>query len=114
MRAVTQRRRSAHPAFLIGAALVALLIVGLFVSMLQGSGGLDPTSPAAASSEMPDVRGQTFGPAVEALKAQGITVDRVEIVYADNYLNEVVVQDPAPGDAVQDEDVVTLVVRTSR
>jgi len=111
---VLGRGRAAHPAMLVAGALVALLLVGILVAVPNGGGAIDPTSPASAASEMPDVRGQTFGPAVEALREQGIIVDRVEIVYADNYLNEVVVQEPAPGEDVQDDDLVTLVVRTSR
>jgi serine/threonine-protein kinase len=101
------RRHVAVAAVALGLLLLGAQLAGWFVA------DPGPAGPASAATSMPDVRDQTFEAAIRTLAAEGIQVDRVEIVYAPGTLNLVVDQLPAPGDEAP-EDGVVLVVRTSR
>ena len=92
-------------------AMVSAMVLG---GMLFGGSGTDTSSAAGPlpAVAMPDMRGQTFGAAVQALADQGLAVDRIEIIYDPASLNEVIVQMPEPGTEVTQEDEIVLVVRS--
>lgn len=93
------------------AAMVSAMVLG---GMLFGGSGTDTSSAAGPLPvvAMPDTRGQTFGTAVQMLADQGLTVDRVEIIYDEASLNEVIVQIPVPATEVTQEDEIVLIVRS--
>jgi tRNA A-37 threonylcarbamoyl transferase component Bud32 len=100
---------------LVAALVVALLIVFAGSVIVRNNGPVVPgAAPAAAAVEMPDVRGGTFGEAIEQLAEGGLTVTRVDVVYGPGPLNQVVAQEPLPGLEVTEGTEIVLVVRTGR
>ncbi len=95
--------------------LVTAIVASLILAGMLFGGSDGETSGAAAPAStiaMPDVRGATFGTAVQSLAEQGLAVDRVEIIYDPASLNEVIVQSPEPGTDVTQEDEIVLIVRS--
>jgi serine/threonine-protein kinase len=99
---------------LVAAIVLAIVVAVAGAFVLQDIVSLGGTTTVAAAVEMPDLRDQTFGSAIEALADEGITVDRVDVVYGPGPLNQIVAQQPAAGTQVSDADNVVLVVRTGR
>jgi serine/threonine-protein kinase len=112
---VDQRRRVPWIAAAVVCGLLLLLAVAAIVGDGADDGQLDAgAEPAAAAFALPDVQGQSFEDAIGVLVERGLAVERVEVVYGPGPLNQVVAQDPAPGEDVARGDDVTLVVRTGR
>jgi beta-lactam-binding protein with PASTA domain len=99
---------------LVAAIVLAIVVAVAGAFVLQDIVSLGGSTTVAAAVEMPDLRDQTFGSAIEALADEGITVDRVDVVYGPGPLNQIVAQQPAAGTQVSDADNVVLVVRTGR
>jgi hypothetical protein len=107
-------RHTAPSRTLIAAIVLAVVVAVAGAFVLQDIISLGGTTTVAAAVDMPDLRDQTFGSAIETLAEEGITVDRVDVVYGPGPLNEIVAQQPAPGAQVSDAEDVVLVVRTGR
>ena len=103
---------------LIAAGSVGLLVLFLSVSLLNRLISTETVAPgpssASAAIEMPDVVGQSFAAAIERLSDNGLTVERVEVIYGPGPLNQVVAQTPSPGEAIDSGDSVTLIVPTTQ
>ena len=97
-----------------GAAVAVLIIFVLSLVGPQFIGNEGGQQASAAPVNMPDVRNQTFGAAIEQLTEHGINVTRVEVIYGPGALNQVVEQTPAPHTPVGPDDEVVLIVRTGR
>lgn len=105
------------PSLIVGTIVATLLLLAFVLTVREIiiSDSIDPgTATASAAFTMPDVQGMTFAAAIDSLSQQGIAVDRVEIVYGPGPTNQVVAQDPVSGTSVDDNESVTLIVRTDR
>lgn len=111
-RAANGSQRLAAAAAAIALALLLIVVGGVIAPRIIAG---DPP-PAAAATTMPDLTNQTFGAAIEQLAAQGLTVERVDVVYGPGPLNQIVEQSPAPGRPLTSSDQIRirLVVRTGR
>ena len=93
------------------AGLLLLLLAGLVLRQIISIETVS-SPPAAAAIDMPNVQGVTFVAAIESLSERGLIVERVDVIYGPGPINQVVAQNPAPGATIDDDDPVTLVVRT--
>lgn len=101
--------------------VVTLALVGVFVLLAVFTGRIafqevvpSGPPPAAAAVEMPEVEGLSLATAIESLNDLGIVVDRVDVMYGPGQVNQVVMQEPAPGTNLSDHQQVSLVVRGGR
>lgn len=95
--------------------LLLLLAGGIILRPLFANETVAPGPPSAiAAIEMPNVQGQTFGDAIQTLSDLDIVVERIDVIYGPGPNNQVVAQHPSPGDSIDNDDPVTLVIRTTR
>ena len=115
-----RRRRASRtrPATLIAAGIAGLLLLIVTTTVLRQIISVDQATtgsrPVAAAIAMPNVEGQTLATAVSRLTEQGLVVERVDVIYGPGPINQVVVQHPAAGVTVGEDEPITLVVRTGR
>lgn len=118
---VVRTRRQSHRKRLgmqIAAGCVGVLLMLMVGIVLREIVSIDRATPGpapvAAAVDMPNVEGQTFAAALATLIEQGLVVERVDVIYGPGPVNQVVEQDPAAGEPIDDEETITLVVRTGR